>query len=90
MCIRDRGYICNIASVLCLEKLIENPEQYKKVFNDSKINIVIECAHPNSWYRHTKHVIGIETYGESGNGNDLLEHFGFTPEKIAEKIKKML
>ena len=86
----DEGYICNIASVPCLEKLIENPEQYKKVFNDSKINIVIECAHPNSWYRHTKHVIGIETYGESGNGNDLLEHFGFTPEKIAEKIKKML
>ena len=48
------------------------------------------CSHPNSWCAHTKNVIGIEEFGESGKGQILMEHFGFTPKKIVEKIKSFL
>ena len=88
--LREEGIVCNVASIPCLETLLENKDQYKKIFNKDKINIVIECAHPNSWYKHTKNVIGIETFGESGSGDDLMNHFGFTPNKIAQKVKKLV
>lgn len=88
--LKEEGIRCNVASIPCLESLIENEDQYKKIFNKDKTNIVIECAHPNSWYKHTKHVIGIESFGESGTGSDLMNHFGFTPEKIATKVKNLV
>ena len=88
--LKQDGLACNIASIPCLETLLENEDQYKRIFNKDKTNIVIECAHPNSWYKHTKHVIGIESFGESGTGGDLMNHFGFTPEKIATKVKKLV
>ena len=88
--LKQNGLACNIASIPCLETLLENEDQYKRIFNKDKTNIVIECAHPNSWYKHTKHVIGIESFGESGTGGDLMNHFGFTPEKIATKVKKLV
>ncbi len=88
--LREEGIVCNVASIPCLETLLENEDQYKKIFDKDKINIVIECAHPNSWYKHTKNVIGIETFGESGPGDDLMNHFGFNPNKIAQKVKKLV
>ena len=42
------------------------------------------------WYKHTKNVIGIDTFGESGKGNQLMDHFGFTPSKIAKKISELV
>ena len=50
---------------------------------------MVECSHPNSWYKHTDKVIGIDSFGESGKGNDLMEHFGFTPSKVAKKISQL-
>ena len=88
--LKEDGLVCNVASIPCLEALIKNDQQYRKIFNPDTTNIVIECGHPNSWYKHTKHVIGIETFGESGTGPDLMNHFGFSPEKIATKVKKLL
>ena len=84
------GISCNVASVPCLEALLNNKDQYNEIFSTNTTNIVIECGHPNSWFEHTQNVIGINSFGESGKGNDLMDHFGFTPEKIIKKIKQMI
>ena len=84
------GISCNVASVPCLEALLNNKDQYNEIFSLNTTNIVIECGHPNSWFEHTQNVIGINSFGESGKGNDLMDHFGFTPEKIIKKIKQMI
>ena len=88
--LEQEGVKCNVVSVPCIEVLETNKQIYKEIFTESKINIAIECSHPNSWYAHTKNVIGIEEFGESGKGQILMEHFGFTPKKIVEKIKSFL
>ena len=31
--------------------------------------------------------IGINTFGESGPGNDVADHFGIVPEKVATRIR---
>ena len=84
------GIKCNVVSVPCLENLLSNKDRYNEIFSSSTTNIVIECGHPNSWYKHTQNVIGIDCFGESGKGKDLMDHFGFTPEKIINKIKQMI
>ena len=88
--LKENGLTTNIASVPCLEELEKHESIYKKIFSQDSINIVIECSHPNSWYKHTKNVIGIDTFGESGKGNQLMDHFGFTPSKIAKKISELV
>jgi transketolase len=84
------GVKTNVCSIPCIEALESNPENYRQIFSADTINIVVECGHPNSWYKHTNKVIGISSFGESAPGNVLLEHFGFTPAQIAEKVKKLL
>ncbi|MBN2722967.1 MAG: transketolase [Deltaproteobacteria bacterium] len=37
-----------------------------------------------------KHRIGMTTFGESGKASEIAQHFGFTPEKVAEKIKSLI
>ena len=88
--LNSEGINCNVVSVPCLEALLKNKNQYNEIFSTNTTNIVIECGHPNSWYKHTQNVIGISCFGESGKGNDLMDHFGFTPEKIIKKIKQMI
>ena len=87
--LKKEGIEVNIASVPCIEALEQNKKRYDSIF-DNDITIAIECSHPSSWYKHTKRVIGIDAYGESGAGNDLLNHFGFTAAKIAQRIKEFL
>ncbi len=87
--LKKEGIEVNIASVPCIEALEQNKKRYDSIFG-SDISIAIECSHPSSWYKHTKRVIGIDAYGESGSGNDLLSHFGFTAAKIAQRIKEIL
>ena len=83
------GINVNVASVPCIEELEKDTKKYNLIFKD-KLTIAIECSHPNSWYRHTQHVLGIETYGESGTGSDLMNHFGFTAKTIAKRIKNII
>ena len=77
-------------SVPCIELLEQDQILYKKIFSKETINIVIECSHPNSWFSHTRNVIGINTYGESGKGADLVKHFGFDSDSLCQKIKSLL
>jgi transketolase len=35
-------------------------------------------------------VVGIDRFGESAPGGKLFEYFGFTVEKVAEAVKRIL
>ena len=39
---------------------------------------------------NTNNVIGISSFGESGKGDVLLDHFGFSPDKVAQKVKEII
>ena len=50
-------------------------------------------SHPNSWYKILNRgdmVIGIESFGESAPGNELLKHFGFTKENVIDAAKSLI
>ena len=56
-------------------------------------SIVVEAAHPNSWYKilgRDDLVIGMTTFGESAPAKMIFEEFGFTTENIVSTAKKLL
>ncbi len=55
--------------------------------------VVVEAAHPDWWYRYAGldgTVLGISQFGASAPAEKLFEHFGFTPEQVADETEKIL
>ena len=84
----------NIVSMPSLDKFLEMSEEYQNtILNSDKPILVVECGHPNSWYKilnRNDKVLGIESFGESAPGNQLLEHFGFTVENVVKMAKSLI
>ena len=84
----------NVVSMPCLDIFLDQDKEYQnKIINPEKPVLVVECAHPNSWYRilnRNDKVIGIETFGESAPGSELLNHFGFNTGNVIKTAKSLI
>ena len=84
----------NVVSMPSLDIFLEQSEEFQNTIIDtSKPVLVVECGHPNSWYKilnRSDKVIGIESFGESAPGDVLLEHFGFTLENVVGTAKSLI
>ena len=55
--------------------------------------VAVEAGATLGWERFTGErgaVIGIDRYGASGPGGKVLQHFGFTPERVAATALRLL
>ena len=53
--------------------------------------IAIEMGVTDGWWKYgCAAVVGIDTYGESAPASVLFKHFGFTPENLADTVRKVL
>ena len=92
--LKNESINTNIVSMPSLDIFLEQSNDYQnKIIDPKKPVLVIECAHPNSWYKilnRNDKVIGIETFGESAPGNELLEHFGFNKKNVIQAAKSLI
>ena len=54
--------------------------------------LAIEAGHPDGWYKYVGlngDVIGMQTFGESGPGGEVIKHFGFTVDNVVSKAKAL-
>jgi transketolase len=51
--------------------------------------VAIELGSPGLWYRYAPVVIGLDTYGASGPGEKVLEHFGFTVDNVVKTYTQL-
>lgn len=89
------GIATRVVSMPSLELFERQPQAYKDsvLLPQVKHRIAIEMAHPFGWERYAgtrENVIGIDTYGASGPGERVMAEFGFTAERVVEKIKHIL
>jgi len=86
-----KGIICNIVSVPCFDLLCEQDQEYIDTIIDPNTKVVaIEMATAMEYYKFADHVIGMESFGESGPAGELFDKFGFTKNKLANKIEQLL
>jgi len=92
--LKSESINANVVSMPCLDVFLKQSNQLQdKVINPNKPVLVIECAHPNSWYKilnRSDKVIGMETFGESAPGSELLEHFGFNKDNVIQAAKSLI
>ncbi len=67
-------------------------DDYKlKVLPVGVPRIAVEMGSSSGWWKYgCAAVVGIDTFGESAPAQDLLQHFGFTPQNVADTVQKVL
>ena len=65
----------------------QQTQKYQKEILPKRVRtIAIEMGSSLSWYKYTKEIYGIDTFGISAPLEDALDFYGFTKEKITQKI----
>ena len=90
----EKGISSTVISMPCLDIFLEQSEDFKEsVIRPDTPCLVIEAAHPNSWYQllgKDDAVMGMTTFGESAPGNILFEEFGFTTDEVVKKATQLI
>lgn len=78
------------SSGLLLEHFEKHPESRNQMFPAGIPVIAVTAGLADTWYRFTHKVIGMENFGFSAPYNVLEDFLGFTPERIAQKVLKLM
>ena len=82
-----------VVSMPCADAFDRQPEAYRQsVFPVGTPLMAIEAGVTGLWYKYMTgkgDVVGIDTFGESAPANVLWQHFGFTVEKVVDKVLKL-
>jgi transketolase len=93
--LEEDGIATRVVSAPCLDRFAEQDEDYRhSVLPPSvRARVSVEAASPlgwSTWIGEDGEAIGTTTFGSSAPQPDLYEHFGFTPEKVAERARGVL
>ena len=91
----EHGVEAQVVSLPCWELFAQQDLSYRQqVLPDKqKKRVSIEAGIAMGWERYIGEQgtsISIEEYGVSGKMHDLAAHFGFTPEKVAARVRTYL
>jgi transketolase len=90
--LRAQGTRARIVSAPSLDVFDRQDASYQKsVLPDRSRVVAIEAGRSWGWYKYLNHdalVIGIDRFGASAPYEQIAEHFGFTPENVAERIRR--
>ena len=75
-----------VVSVPCFDLFDEQDEEFKKSLLKGKV-VAIEASRAFEWYKYADMVIGMDSFGASGKGDEVYKYFGFDVEKIIKGLK---
>lgn len=83
-----------VVSMPVMNLFEEQSAEYKEAILPASITkrLAVEMGASLSWGRYVGlngKVMGIDTFGASGKGPEVIEHFSFTPTKVAETFKEL-
>jgi transketolase len=88
------GIGVRVVSLPCVERFLAQPRAYREALLPRGAPVLgIEAGHPAGLLAALgpgASVHGIASFGESGPGPRLMEHFGFTPEAVAARARAIL
>ncbi|HPW55804.1 MAG TPA: transketolase [Thermoanaerobaculaceae bacterium] len=88
------GVPTRVVSAPSLELLARQDERYRKAVlgPGSALRVAVELGRGQGWHRWIGdgEMIVLSRFGESAPPEELARHFGFTPEAIAERVRRAL
>lgn len=87
--LESEGVATQVVSMPCFELFLQQGRAYSlSLFGDSKV-FAIEAQRGLELYRFADSVLSMESFGASGKGDLLFEHFGFSVENICKSVKDL-
>ncbi|MCF0113039.1 MAG: transketolase, partial [Bacilli bacterium] len=90
--LKEKGIAVKVVSFPCFECYEAlKPEEKAEILDlPYEKRVSLEMLSTFGWAKYAPHNIGIDTFGASGKDKDVLAHFGFTKEAVAEKVASFL
>jgi len=86
-----RGIKARVVSMPCWELFEETTDDFKEEVLPSDIPaLAVEAGASFGWERWAEAVVAIDRFGASGPGNEVMEHFGFSAENVAEEAENLI
>jgi transketolase len=90
----DDGVRTRVVSAPCLDRFAQQDDAYRDSVlpPGCRARVSVEAAATLGWERWVTEdgeSVGMHGFGASAPKEDLYEHFGFTPQKVAEKAKAL-
>lgn len=87
----ERDVHVKVVSVPNMSKFLSQDKEYQDAVLNSQIEnrLAVEMAASIGWHRFVGpngNLMTLDRFGESGPGDDVVEHLGFTVDNIVEKI----
>lgn len=85
----EKGHDVSVVSFPSFDRFMKQSEEYRESVlpKDAKTRLAVEMGATFGWDRYTGDhgsIMGIDSFGESGNPDDVIEHFGFNVENIVK------
>jgi len=89
--LEEKGIKTRVVNMACLELFDKQPEEYKRSVlpPEVKRRVSVEAGRDGGWYKYIGDeglAISLNTFGKSAPGDVLFDYFGFTPQKVADRI----
>jgi transketolase len=93
--LEGEGIATRVVSMPCYDRFLEQDESYRDTVlpPSCRARVSVEAAATLGWERWVTEdgdSVGMHGFGKSAPQKDLYEHFGFTPEAVAERGKAVL
>lgn len=92
--LREEDIDVSVVSMPATNLFDEQSDAYKETVLPSKVTkrLAIEMGTPFGWERYTGlegAILGIDKFGASGPGDEVVEHYGFTVENVVNTYKSL-
>ena len=88
--LEEKGVKTRVVNMVSFEIFEEQDEEYRKRVTPKNIKkVAIEAGRGLCWHKYVGEdglIISVEKFGKSASFQELMKDYGFTPEKIYEKI----
>lgn len=83
------GTNVQVVSMPSVENFRAQDEEYKQSILRGFV-ITIEAGATMAWFEFADAVVGIDSFGTSGSGEEVYKHFGFDADEIAKNISRKI
>lgn len=91
--LKNLGIEVNVVSMPCAELFDMQPLEYRRSVLGTVPRIAVEAGTTFGWHKYVGDngtVLGIDTFGASGKGDEVYAHFGLTVENIVKTVQKFI
>ena len=89
--LEKQGIYVDVISMPCFRLFDIQDEVYRNsVLKPGVKKLAVEMASSYGWHKYVDEVLCIDTFGASGNGNEVMNFFGFNKETVVDKVKELI